>query len=1608
MSSGKVKCTCGWSWNKSDSSKKDMYICHECGRDNSNNMKNGGWLDSYADGGTMQEHQENYNDASVSLPEGFVGMGNNTKGRNYSPAWGGQFQMGGEVYPVNYVPKAQDGDIIPSDLPDPVNGIIYDPEGERTYYDDRLDRIVLTPSSNFSPRQSVINHEKFHKYQFDNLGSNYEITHEGAVPLFKKPSMVSTDEEYYKFHNRKGREAQQDIENVKSNYPEFTFVPNQVLFDKIIDREQYSNPFTLEGEAQAYENSLKKNQMGGSIPGAVGFSYARVGAPSKGPRRNQTDVTDASAQNGKEMKYYQEGLDFKPKTISKNGGWLDSYDVAQDGKKVKFDPKKFEKFMKDQKANTSWQNKSSIKEAQDEERRRMYDTKEYQDWVKANKIAKDKAIVKDRKDRISKSIAARDKSFTEDNWRQKLADETQATGDKFRLFPDDPDSFIDDYINPGVFIGNMASKLGSAPLRAEQENSYMPYVTSVAEPVAMGAVGELLSGIMPKIPVKEIVNKTKKGLAKGALTTIEAINDAAFKLGTKYRETYPVLKKSIEAANAGNAWTREWYSHPEIQNRYNQWIAPANNFVTPKAALTESNMLSFIPDVPGINLNKGYANRMSGTVARNNLEKLLTEGKFTNPTTGGFGTGNRGMVGRFSHGYNDALVDITHPSFNRLFGKGYDVGNTFVHENTHAITKGDFGFLPEYLQRFKEPFARTAEEISKKQLTKHQKYLVKPTEVHARINEIRKTFDLSPETVVDDNMVNHIIKEGLKGRTSVEKDFFKLIKDKAKFKELMNTAPAGAIGVGLGAAALNKQKDGGVIKDDMGQWAHPGEITEIGSNQITMQGVPYPVLGISNTGDVQMMYPDGEYEYDGESVTEFPMAKNGLRQEQKGLVNLDNLTNFTNYNTKQPGGWLDKFALGGVVPAATTPDESYDIKEGDTLFEIARDKNVPLNTLASANKLPNPDLIKTGNKLVIPKQYKKELSFNEIPTTDNKKIVIDNFSPHYDYIVEGDKTYYKVKSGNTWADISDNKQARANLLKFLDKNDYWKGYGSGEKAKFDKVYHQPVIVPGSKVPKTTPSVMRNTETGNKPAIVKRPIAKVVKEEPGFFDEISDFVSSGYKSLQNKWEDAKKQTDLVKSVVEESVKLGVNKAIHTTEDAYHTLVNGIDRKFKTHTGEDDDVKVETKISKTPKTVKEWYGNKSGAEITQVIDAPNTNGRVYKQQVLPTSNIKFGVRNRGEYKDINTDGLEVTTFNEFSKSPLPDNTTVLAVDPKGNLHTGTYKDFKGQKDYLFSKTFKNNIIDFPEVKGKGQYVSGAKSGNPKYQQPKIKVLDDNGKVVDGSLNILVKDDSKKDYYGQVQGGRVLFVNPDTKQQYLVSGSINHIKQKFKELKGNSKYLEAYTLDNGTYSRGLSYKDKKLTKDRLKSYDLENTGGGNGLYIIDYKQPVSKYEEDYIDNMPNVRTENDTSYKKGHALKNEIKNIVLHHTAYTGPNAEKEVNKQYMTKGNNSSHIVIQQNGKRTIYASPEQVTFHAGESEWNKRKDVNDFSIGVEFQGDTNRKPLTQAQIESFVEYYAPIAKKYNLSLKDIITHQMIAPGRKPDINEKQYARILKYMRDKNFK
>lgn len=77
----------------------------------------------------------------------------------------------------------------------------------------------------------------------------------------------------------------------------------------------------------------------------------------------------------------------------------------------------------------------------------------------------------------------------------------------------------------------------------------------------------------------------------------------------------------------------------------------------------------------------------------------------------------------------------------------------------------------------------------------------------------------------------------------------------------------------------------GFILSENGQWEFPGLPTVIPSSDITMEDVPYPVLGISDTGDTQMMYPEEDYQFDGDMVYELPMAQKGYNvKPRKGSI----------------------------------------------------------------------------------------------------------------------------------------------------------------------------------------------------------------------------------------------------------------------------------------------------------------------------------------------------------------------------------------------------------------------------------------------------------------------------------------------------------------------------------------------------------------------------------------------------------------------------------------------------------------------------------------------------------------------------------------------------
>lgn len=90
----------------------------------------------------------------------------------------------------------------------------------------------------------------------------------------------------------------------------------------------------------------------------------------------------------------------------------------------------------------------------------------------------------------------------------------------------------------------------------------------------------------------------------------------------------------------------------------------------------------------------------------------------------------------------------------------------------------------------------------------------------------------------------------------------------------------------IGAGALNQKQRGGPIVTNRGQWDYPGQITIIPSNQITMQGVPYPVMGVDNTGHTKMMHPGMNYTFPGQHVIEYPMMQYGglTKYQNKGEV----------------------------------------------------------------------------------------------------------------------------------------------------------------------------------------------------------------------------------------------------------------------------------------------------------------------------------------------------------------------------------------------------------------------------------------------------------------------------------------------------------------------------------------------------------------------------------------------------------------------------------------------------------------------------------------------------------------------------------------------------
>jgi hypothetical protein len=252
------------------------------------------------------------------------------------------------------------------------------------------------------------------------------------------------------------------------------------------------------------------------------------------------------------------------------------------------------------------------------------------------------------------------------------------------------------------------------------------------------------------------------------------------------------------------------------------------------------------------------------------------------------------------------------------------------------------------------------------------------------------------------------------------------------------------------------------------------------------------------------------------------------------------------------------------------------------------------------------------------------------------------------------------------------------------------------------------------------------------------------------------------------------------------------------------------------------------------------------------------RYHTPEHIDLDYVRFGVRNRGDIKDIDTEGGVITTFDPFVNAKKyfasvndPSDATYIGISSDGKVTVGRKDIFQNlinqDSDYMITKTYGNKVIDFNrDASGKIIKVrpSEKASKSKDIVSPSIKVMQDDGKIVDGRLNLLLPiNDDKGESFDLVTGGRYIFQTPDGKKTRMVSGSLKDIESAFYAMKKNNPYLNVITLDNGSYSRGIRTYDKKLTKNDLKKYDNQNVGGGNFLYILP-NSSKTRYESRFSD--------------------------------------------------------------------------------------------------------------------------------------------------------------------
>jgi hypothetical protein len=920
------------------------------------------WLDKYEQGGMVLKKKtkdnygkrENPNDVQASVGPDFVGLGYNTKGRDYSPAWGGQFQNGGIIVNDPKDPRLkayQDSLNIynkSNKLQKDLKARLATPWSELKKYNS-IDDIMKRKEELKKNKIKPIGETSPYFFKDDNGGyaSHPKYTNQ-TIPVYKKPTKP-----------------------VNYQQPE----PSKVEVKKVKGSKKYFINETEVDEAMFNRIVPKKDMaMGGALPGAVGFTYARTQnpAPSNGKYAKKTL---ASAQDGKKFRF---------KTLDEMAAYNISNDNIPSGKSVT------NKIIKDEQAKSEI---AKRKELANRETVRSYDP----ETENESTLSRAWNIISHPMTALS--YKARGKDIPEHFERGEhnilenvtnilnpffYANEVKGAAGDLSTYYDDVKSRGLYRANPNVLGSSALHTLNALPLLSEAA----PFISKAASSIPTSSryiselenLGQVQTSGINKRAVQMMMGK-EPGASNVLGREAQAVNNEAQTLGTQSRSqrlaSYePPTDAEIAAMNEAEA--NRYFRRPEQEARRPVGISQAEieEYLArdPQARSAAQAATNDLRTEASSNVN------MDAIVHSNN--PMITErrlaGRQTSLRTSGFTDaeiaadeaalrrgdpvrtpsqirgGGTSTYEQYRNRVEDPIKEWNPKEFR--IGEGYESGITKMKHPDGQIIKQDVKISQDVDGTTWRNYEVSDEASSSKYIkvsttqdpgdaytdvndisffnrdpkssSKQMNIVFSHLPTKARIAPINTSMHSQP--LLDMRMAK--LNSGQPGRIQIKPEYMdalnKITREEAakpihwydeaveQFPKLQKSTNALNEYTGAGLKepfikykgspisfeefktpemrklfenpqtsrqlmeeveimvnkykTIKNWKNGGQIVDPMGQWTNPGEVTTVPSNDITMRGVNYDVMGVSNTGDKKLMKPGKNYKFDGDYVTEYP------------------------------------------------------------------------------------------------------------------------------------------------------------------------------------------------------------------------------------------------------------------------------------------------------------------------------------------------------------------------------------------------------------------------------------------------------------------------------------------------------------------------------------------------------------------------------------------------------------------------------------------------------------------------------------------------------------------------------------------------------------------